>query len=147
MNARRLALRLAAGLVLAAAVVVATVPSTVPAAGASTQPSHHKHHKHHKPKIQVVGTWTINWQWAGGSGGSAPITFSSDHHFSVTSESGTWSRHGKTLTFRFTSTNSCHGTWVGTYRHTATTREFAGTMSHPCTPITHGTWNMSRPVT
>jgi len=97
------------------------------------------------PAVKVGGTWTLSWAWGVSGSGSAPITFvRKTHTFSVTSESGTWTKSGRKLTFVFTSSNSCHGTWTGTYSKTS--QSYTGTMTKDpgyCTADS-GTWSMSR---
>ena len=99
--------------------------------------------------VKVPGTWTLNWDWAKGEGsGSAPITFSAKGHtFTVTGESGTWTKKGTRLTFVYTSSNSCHGTWTGTEAKAAP--EFSGSMHRSTTRCGSdtGTWSITKPAT
>lgn len=91
--------------------------------------------------LKLPGTWSLSWSWSDGDSGNAPITFTkAGHTFSVTSESGTWKLHHGTLTFRFTSSNSCHGRWTGTF--SKTTRQYTGTMASSCNGT--GSWSMKK---
>src|SRR5262249_39472107 len=58
----------------------------------------------------VLGTWSITWDWSHGDGGSGttPITFTTGHLFSVGQEGGRWAKSGRHLTLHFATSNTCH---------------------------------------
>jgi hypothetical protein len=99
---------------------------------------------HTASAVNVLGTWSITWDWSHGDGGhgTAPISFTPDHIFTAaqSQESGKWTKHGKHLTLHFASSNTCHGTWKATYHKT--TGDYAGRMSSTCHGS--GTWSMTR---
>jgi hypothetical protein len=97
------------------------------------------------PAVKVGGAWSLSWDWTSGNSGTGTITFvKKSHTFSVTAQSGTWTKSGRHLTFVFTSSNSCYGTWTGTYSKAS--QSYSGTMTKNTSYCSadSGTWSMSR---
>lgn len=76
----------------------------------------------------IVGDWTLTFNWNSTGDVDATITFNSDKTLLVQGMSGTWSTSGKNITFNVVGTDRT-ATYTGTYTQTTMSGTMTNTMS------------------